>query len=134
MCRPQCTLHELEGVRAVGIDERLEGHVELVQVANEAGLGRALVGVFSHEREEVGAVGEKLARGTGFASVFFGLGHTVVGGEVADQDTWDLLTLGFYTVGPERGPVEQVLRAVLEHIEGTWEGEVIAQALRFERY
>jgi uncharacterized protein YlxP (DUF503 family) len=58
----------------------------------------------------------------------------VAAGEVADQDTWDLLTLGFSTVGPERGPVEQVLRAVLEHIEGTGEGEVIAQALRFERY
>jgi len=58
----------------------------------------------------------------------------VAAAEVADHDTWDLLTLGFSTLGPDRGPVESVLRSVAEFIESTGEGEVIAETLRFERY
>lgn len=58
----------------------------------------------------------------------------VAASEVADHDTWDLLTLGFATLGPDRGPVEQVLRAVAEFIVNSGEGEVINETLHFERY
>jgi len=58
----------------------------------------------------------------------------VAAAEVADHETWNLLTLAFSTVGPDRGPVEQVLRAVGDFVEDSGEGELIDETLHFERY
>ncbi|MCO4770954.1 MAG: DUF503 domain-containing protein [Deltaproteobacteria bacterium] len=58
----------------------------------------------------------------------------VAAAEVADHETWDLLTLAFATVGPDRAPVEHVLRAIADFIEDTGEGELIDEGMRFERY
>jgi uncharacterized protein YlxP (DUF503 family) len=58
----------------------------------------------------------------------------VAASEVDDHDTWNLLTLGFATLGPDRGPVEQVLQAIVEFIVNSGEGEVIREEMRVERY
>ena len=58
----------------------------------------------------------------------------VAASEVADQDTWGLLTLGFATLGPDKAPVEQVLRAIADFIDESGTGELIDEVMRFERY
>jgi uncharacterized protein YlxP (DUF503 family) len=54
--------------------------------------------------------------------------------EVDDQDTLNVLTLGLATVGPHRGPVEQVLRDAAEWIVSMGIGEVTLEQLEIERY
>ena len=54
--------------------------------------------------------------------------------EVADHDTLNLLTMGVATVGPDAGPVEKVLRAVIDFVEETGEGELISEHIELERY
>ena len=53
--------------------------------------------------------------------------------EVDSQDVWNLLTLGVAAVGPDRGPVEQVLRNVVEFVVSFGEGEVIEDTIEFDR-
>jgi len=53
--------------------------------------------------------------------------------EVDSQDVWNLLTLGVAAVGPDRGPVEQVLRNVVEFVVSFGEGEVIEDKIEFDR-
>jgi len=54
--------------------------------------------------------------------------------EVDDHDTLNLLTLGVATVGPDRAPVEAVLRAVGDFVEESGAGELIAEHLEFTRH
>ncbi len=54
--------------------------------------------------------------------------------EVDTQDVWTLLTLGVATVGPDRAPVERVLRDVADFVEELGEGELIEEVLEIERY
>ncbi len=53
--------------------------------------------------------------------------------EVADQDTWDLLTLAVATVGPDRGPVERVLQQVAQMVEQEAVGELIEDSIVIHR-
>lgn len=53
--------------------------------------------------------------------------------EVADQDTWDLLTLGVAAVGPERAPVEATLQRVADYVAERGVGELVAEELSFMR-
>ena len=53
--------------------------------------------------------------------------------EVADQDTWDLLTLGVATVGPDREPVERVLQQVAQMVEQEAVGELIEDSIVIHR-
>jgi uncharacterized protein YlxP (DUF503 family) len=57
----------------------------------------------------------------------------VAASEVADQDVWNLLTVAFATVGPERGPVEAVLKSVGAWVEEQYVGEIVDDALEFFR-
>ena len=54
--------------------------------------------------------------------------------EVADQETLNLITLGVAAVGPDRAPVEAVLRAVADFVEETGEGELISERIELVRY
>ena len=53
--------------------------------------------------------------------------------EVADQDTWDLLTLGVAAVGPDRVPVERVLQQVAEMVEASGVGELLEDRTEIHR-
>lgn len=55
----------------------------------------------------------------------------VAAAEVDDQDTWNLLTLGFAAVGPDKAQVEKVLRQVLDLVAESGEGAVAAETLEF---
>lgn len=55
----------------------------------------------------------------------------VAGAEVADHDRWDVLTLGFAAVGPERGPVSGALDSVVDLVIRMAVGELIADERRF---
>jgi uncharacterized protein YlxP (DUF503 family) len=61
-------------------------------------------------------------------------GFKVAVAETDDQDTWDALTIGVATVGPHRGPVEQVLRDASDWIAASGVGEVLDERLEIERY
>ena len=54
--------------------------------------------------------------------------------EVDDQDLWNSLVLGIAAVGPDRGPVERVLRDVADFVEELGYGELIEEILEIERY
>ena len=54
-------------------------------------------------------------------------------GEVADQDLWNSLVLGIAAVGPDRGPVERVLRDVADFVEELGIGEVIEEVVDIHR-
>jgi uncharacterized protein len=53
--------------------------------------------------------------------------------EVADQDVWTLITLGVAAVGPDRGPVEQVLRDVASFVDELGVGELIEDTVEILR-
>lgn len=54
-------------------------------------------------------------------------------GEVADQDVWDHLVLGVAAVGPDRVPVEQVLREVADLVERSGIGELLSETTDIHR-
>lgn len=49
--------------------------------------------------------------------------------EVADQDSWDMLSLGVAAVGPDRTPLDQLLKSVADAIEDAGVGELIEEEL-----
>ena len=53
--------------------------------------------------------------------------------EVDDQDTLNLLTIGVATVGPDKGPVEQVLQQVAQMVEEAGVGELLEDSIEFHR-
>lgn len=53
--------------------------------------------------------------------------------EVADQDLWNSLVLGIAAIGPDRGPVEQVLRDVADFVEDQGIGELIEEVVDIHR-
>ena len=53
--------------------------------------------------------------------------------EVADQDSWDFLSLGVAAVGPDRLPIDQLLRNVASAIEDAGVGELIEEELIVQR-
>lgn len=53
--------------------------------------------------------------------------------EVDTQDTWDMLTLGIAAIGPDRAPVESVLRKVADFVEDLGEGRLEREDLEFHR-
>jgi uncharacterized protein YlxP (DUF503 family) len=53
--------------------------------------------------------------------------------EVADQDTWDLLTLGVGAVGADDAPVAQVLEDVARFVEHSGVGELIDDEVIVEK-
>ena len=53
--------------------------------------------------------------------------------EVADQDQWNSLVLGIAAVGPDRGPVERVLRHVADFVEEQGIGELIEELVEIHR-
>ena len=53
--------------------------------------------------------------------------------EVDDQDTLNLLTIGVATVGPDKGPVEQVLQQVAQMVEEAGVGELLEDSIEFYR-
>ena len=53
--------------------------------------------------------------------------------EVADQDTWDLLTMGIATVGPDGVRVEQVLQQVAQMVEESGVGELLEDSIELHR-
>ncbi len=54
--------------------------------------------------------------------------------EVDDQDTWDLLTMGVAAVGPDRGPVEQVLQQVARMVEEFGVGELLEDSIKLHHH
>ncbi len=53
--------------------------------------------------------------------------------EVDDQDLWNSLVLGVAAIGPDRGPVERVLRDVADFVEELGIGELIGETVEFHR-
>jgi uncharacterized protein YlxP (DUF503 family) len=53
--------------------------------------------------------------------------------EVAHQDVWTLLEFGVATVGPDRGPVERVLRDVVEFVDSLGLSEIVGDEIEIER-
>ena len=53
--------------------------------------------------------------------------------EVADQDTLNLLSLGIATVGPDPGPVQQVLQDVATMVSESGVGELIEDSIELHR-
>ena len=53
--------------------------------------------------------------------------------EVADQDTLNLLCLGVATVGPDPGPVQQVLQDVATMVSESGVGELIEDSVELHR-
>ncbi len=53
--------------------------------------------------------------------------------EVSDQDTWNLLCLGVATVGPDPGPVQQVLQEVATLVAELGVGELIEDSIELHR-
>jgi uncharacterized protein len=53
--------------------------------------------------------------------------------EVDDQDLWNSLVLGIAAVGPDRGPVERVLRDVADFVEEQGIGELIEEVVDIHR-
>ena len=53
--------------------------------------------------------------------------------EVADQDTLNLLSLGVATVGPDPGPVRQVLQDVATMVSEAGVGELIEDSVELHR-
>lgn len=53
--------------------------------------------------------------------------------EVDTQDVWNMLTLGVAAIGPDRQPVEQVLKNVAEFVEEFGEGELVEDVIEIDR-
>ena len=53
--------------------------------------------------------------------------------EVATQDVLDTLTVGVATLGPDRVPVESVLRKIADFVEELGEGRLEAEHIEFHR-
>jgi len=53
--------------------------------------------------------------------------------EVADQDSWDMLSLGVAAIGPDRIPINTLLKNVADAIEEMGVGELIEETLVVER-
>jgi uncharacterized protein YlxP (DUF503 family) len=53
--------------------------------------------------------------------------------EVDTQDVWETLTLGIATLGPDKTPVESVLRRVADFVEDLGEGRLESEELDFIR-
>ena len=53
--------------------------------------------------------------------------------EVAGQELWNSLVLGVAAVGPDRGPVERVLRDVADFVEELGIGELIEEVVDIHR-
>ncbi len=53
--------------------------------------------------------------------------------EVDDQDTWNLLSLGVATVGPDAGVVQQVLQDVATMVADLGVGELIEDSIELHR-
>ena len=58
--------------------------------------------------------------------------HRVAVAEVDTQDVWTLLTIGVAAIGPDRGPVEQVLMAVANQVADSGQGELIDEDLQVD--
>ena len=61
-------------------------------------------------------------------------GFKLAASETDDQDIWDALTIGIATVGPHRGPVQQVLRDACDYIANGDYGELLDDRMEIERY
>ncbi len=58
----------------------------------------------------------------------------VAAAEVDDQDVLNLITLGFATVGPDRGVVEAVLRRIADFVEDSGVGELIEEIVTLDTH